>query len=200
MTGHDRQVLHLATGNPGKVAELTDLLGHRYEIRPRPADLVETVEDGDTLEANAVKKAREVTEHTGGMAVSDDSGLFVDALGGGPGVRTGRFAGESATDADNRAKLLDELAGVEPAARAAAFRTVMAVMWPDGRLETVEGAVHGRIAIEARGDGGFGYDPLFLPDEAGGLTFAEMGAEAKHAISHRGRAVAALLALLEAMS
>lgn len=189
--------LVLATGNPDKVAELRQLLGDRYRIRGRPADLAETIEDGETLEANALKKAREVVASVGALAVADDTGLFVDALGGRPGVRTARYAGENATATDNLTKLLSELGGVtDSAERTARFRTVIAAVWPDGSEVVVEGAVEGVIATEVSGDAGFGYDPVFIPTEGDGRTFAEMTGEEKNRISHRGRAVSALLARL----
>lgn len=202
MSGPARPVLTLATGNQGKVAELVALLGDRYEIRPRPAELPETVEDGDTLDANARKKAREVAAACGTAAVADDSGLFVDALGGRPGVHTARFAGPGATHDQNIDLLLAELDGLAgvggPEDRRAEFRTVIVVAWPEGAETVVEGRVAGVITTERRGSDGFGYDPVFAPDEAAGLTFAEMTLDAKNRISHRGRAIGALLAALQA--
>ena len=190
----DRPSLVLATGNPDKVVELRALLGDRYDVQPRPSDLAETVEDGETLEANALKKAREVAARTGELSIADDTGLFVAALGGRPGVRTGRYAGEEATYDENVDKLLDELAGaVGPEQRAADFRTVIAARWPDGSELTVEGRVDGWIPTERRGDGGFGYDPVFVPTEGDGRSFAEMSADEKNALSHRARAITALL-------
>jgi XTP/dITP diphosphohydrolase len=192
-----RPAMVLATSNPGKVAELADLLGDRYAVQPRPAELPETVEDGESLEANALKKAREVAAHTGCLAVADDSGLFVAALGGRPGVRTGRFAGPGASDDDNVDRLLSELAGGGAGAeRGAEFRTVIAAVWPDGRELVVEGRVGGSISAARRGEGGFGYDPVFVPADGDGRTFAEMGLTAKQGLSHRARAIAALLAEL----
>ena len=189
--------LTLATANPGKVTELVSLLGDRYEIRPRPADLAETDEDGETLEANARKKAAEVVAHCGTLAVADDSGLFVAALAGRPGVHTARFAGPDATHDENIDLLLAQLAPhPDPAERHAEFRTVIVAAWPDGRELVVDGRVPGSITAERRGADGFGYDPIFAPDEGDGLTFAEMSLEAKNRISHRGRAIAALLAQL----
>ncbi len=196
-SGPERRSLVLATGNPDKVVELRALLGDRYDVQPRPADLPDTVEDGDTLEANALKKAREVAASTNALSVADDTGLFVAALDGRPGVRTGRFAGENATYAQNVDKLLAELAGLDGLeARAADFRTVIAARWPDGSELTVEGRVGGWIPPERRGDGGFGYDPVFVPTEGDGRSFAEMTADEKNALSHRARAIDALLQAL----
>ena len=193
----ERPVLTLATANAGKVTELVSLLGQRYDIRPRPAELPETDEDGETLEANARKKAREVVADTGTLAVADDSGLFVEALGGRPGVHTARFAGANASHDQNIDLLLAELADrTDPDQRRAEFRTVIVAAWPDGRELVVDGRVAGVITTERRGDDGFGYDPVFAPDEGAGLTFAQMPLEAKNRISHRGRAIAALLEVL----
>lgn len=182
--------LVVASTNPGKIAELVELLGHRFEVLARPDDLADTVEDGDTLEANATKKASEVAAATGHLAVADDTGLFVDALGGRPGVRTARFAGPDATDDQNVAKMLADLDGVED--RRARFRTVIAMTDPDGTTRLASGAVEGTLATARTGDGGFGYDPIFIPDEGDGLTFAQMGRPAKQRISHRARALQAL--------
>lgn len=186
-------VLVVASGNPGKIAELVQLLGDRFQVRPRPEDLAETIEDGETLEANAVKKATEVADHVGAAALADDTGLFVDALDGRPGVRTARFAGPQATNEENVAKLLDDLAGVDVADRRARFRTVIAMVEPDGTTRLAAGTVEGTIATEVRGAEGFGYDPVFVPDEGDGRTFAEMGLEEKQKISHRARALRSLL-------
>ena len=126
------------------------------------------------------------------VKLADDTGLEVEALGGAPGVFTARFAGEGATYAENVARVLAEMQGVPPDQRGARFRTVALVHFPDGRQVAVEGAVAGTIADTARGDGGFGYDPVFIPEEGDGRTFAEMSSEEKHALSHRGRAFRAL--------
>jgi XTP/dITP diphosphohydrolase len=196
-----RPVIVLATSNEGKVAELVDLLGDRYDVEARPQDLAETVEDGETLEANALKKAREVAAHSRQLAVADDSGLFVAALGGRPGVKTGRFAGAAASDDDNVRLLLSELDGaaaVDGGARAAEFRTVIAAVWPGGPELVVEGRVAGRISTARRGDRGFGYDPVFVPAEGDGRTFAEMSLSEKKELSHRSRAITALLSALGA--
>ena len=185
--------LVLASANPDKVREIQELLTG-LDIEPRPADLPDVDETGETLEENARLKAVAVMEATGLTAVADDTGLEVVALDGAPGVRTARFAGEKATYADNVAKMLDVLTGVED--RRARFRTVALVRFPDGREVVAEGAVDGVIAEEARGSEGFGYDPLFVPSEGDGRTFAEMTAEEKHDLSHRGRAFRALRELL----
>ena len=126
-------------------------------------------------------------------AVADDTGLEVDSLGGAPGVRSARFAGDDATYVDNVMKLLDALSDLpEPEERSARFRTVALATFPDGREVMADGAVEGAIALGPRGDNGFGYDPVFVPSEGDGRTFAEMSADEKHAISHRGRAFRAL--------
>ena len=183
-----------ASANPDKVAEIAALLDGVVELVPRPADVPDVVEDSDTLEGNARLKAVAIVEATGEPAVADDTGLFVDALGGAPGVWTARYAGEGATYAENCAKLVDALDGV--ADRAAAFRTVVLARWPSGEEVVVEGVCAGRIATAPRPGRGFGYDPLFVPDEGDGRAFSEMTAAEKNAISHRGRAFTALLAEL----
>lgn len=182
----------LATANPDKVVELEELLGDRFEVQPRPADLAETIEDEDSLEGNAIKKATEVAQATGAWALADDTGLFVDALDGAPGVHTARYAGPEATYEQNVDLLLASLADVQPDDRTATFRTVVALIGPDGAGLTAEGAVDGYIAAQRLGSGGFGYDPVFEPIEGGGRTFSEMSREEKHELSHRSRALAAL--------
>lgn len=186
-----------ASANPDKVAEIAAILGEAVELLPRPADVPDVIEDADTLVGNARLKAVALVEATGLPSVADDTGLEVDALGGAPGVYTARFAGEEATYADNRQKLLIELAGVPDDERGAAFRTVALVRWPDGRELAVEGVCPGTIATEERGDRGFGYDPVFVPTEGDGRTFSEMSEDEKHEISHRGRAFRALIAALD---
>ncbi|MCP3991336.1 MAG: RdgB/HAM1 family non-canonical purine NTP pyrophosphatase [Actinomycetia bacterium] len=189
--------LVLATANQGKVSEIRQLLGDRYEVVARPADLAETIEDGETLEANALKKAREVAASANALAVADDTGLFVDALDGRPGVHSARYASPEADDEANIDKLLSELAEIsEDGGRRAAFRTVMAAVWPEGNELLVEGMVTGHISQARRGSAGFGYDPVFVPAEGDGRTFAQMTGEEKNRISHRGRAVAGLVAAL----
>ena len=187
-----RAVLVCASANPHKVAEMEELLAGVVDLWPRPAGLPDVVEDADTLEGNARLKAAAVAAATQRGAVADDTGLEVDALDGAPGVRSRRFAGEHATDADNRALLLARLAAVPEAERTARFRTVVMVCLPDGAEIVTEGVCEGTIAGAERGDRGFGYDPLFVPSDGDGRTFAEMTADEKHAISHRGRAMRAL--------
>ena len=196
MTPDRRRRLVLATTNPGKVAELVALLGDQFAVEARPEDLEDTVEDADTLAGNARKKACDVAAATGAAALSDDTGLFVAALGGRPGVHTARFAGPDATSADNIAALLDALADVED--RRAHFRTVIALIDETGAELTAEGRVDGVITRTPSGGEGFGYDPVFVPDEGDGRTFAEMSREEKAALSHRGRALERLLELISA--
>ena len=185
--------LVLATANADKAAEIRTILApFGVELLPRPGDLGDVAETGATLEENARLKAEALTRATGLPAVADDTGLLVDALGGAPGVFSARYAGEHATYADNVAKLLAELAGVGLEARTARFETVALARWPDGREVVGRGVVEGLITTEPRGTAGFGYDPVFVPAEGDGRTFAEMTAEEKHGLSHRGRAFRAL--------
>ena len=190
--------LDCASANPDKVAEMADVLDGHAVLLPRPAGVGEVVEDADTLEGNAILKARAVCDFAGAAALADDTGLEVDALGGAPGVWSARYAGPGASYADNLARLLNEMRDVPPSQRAARFRTVAAVWFPDGTSLSAEGIVDGAITSEPRGAGGFGYDPVFAPAEAGGLTFSEMGPAAKNAMSHRARALRTLLELLRA--
>lgn len=180
-----------ASANPDKVAEIQALLLGVVDLLPRPEAVPDVVEDADTLIGNARLKAAAIVEATGLPALADDTGLEVSALGGAPGVYTARYAGEGCSYADNRHKMLDELADVVD--RRAAFRTVALALWPDGTEVAVEGVCPGTITTEERGVAGFGYDAIFAPDEGDGLTFSEMGVDAKHVVSHRGRAFRALL-------
>ena len=187
-----------ASANPDKVAEIALVLDGLVELEPRPAELGDVIEDAPDLEGNARLKAAAVCEAAGAAAVSDDTGLEVDALDGAPGVFSARYAGEHATYQDNVDKLLAELervGAVTPEQRRARFRTAVMVVWPDGQELLVEGVVEGWISLEPSGAGGFGYDPVFVPAGRDGKTFAEMGDE-KHEISHRGRAFRALAAAL----
>ena len=186
-----------ASANPDKVAEMAGVLEGHVLLLPRPAGMGDVAEDADTLEGNALLKARAVCDFAGAAALADDTGLEVDALGGAPGVWSARYAGPGASYADNLARLLSEMRDVPVPQRTARFRTVAAVCWPDGASVVAGGVVEGAITTELRGKGGFGYDPVFAPTEANGLTFSEMGAAAKNAMSHRSRALRALLELLE---
>jgi XTP/dITP diphosphohydrolase len=182
-----------ASANPHKVAEIFDLMGGVIDLQPRPESLADVVEDADTLVGNARLKAVAVCNATGLPALADDTGLEVDALNGAPGVRTARFAGEHATDADNRAKMLRELSGK---ARSCRFRTVALLRFPDGREVVAEGVCEGSIAEAEIGERGFGYDPLFIARDGDGRTFAQMNVDEKHELSHRGKAFRALSQLL----
>lgn len=185
--------LVVASKNPDKIAEVEAVLSRLGVVGEivRGLDWPDVEETEDTLEGNALLKAREVAAVTGIPALADDTGLEVDALGGDPGVWSARYAGPEATYADNVAKLLESMDG-EPY-RKARFRTVMALVSPDGHEWVAEGVVEGSITDEARGSGGFGYDPVF---EVDGRTLSEMGVEAKNRISHRARAISNLAAKL----
>jgi XTP/dITP diphosphohydrolase len=175
------------------VAILEPLVGDRIVILPRPIEIGEIEETGTTLEQNAELKARAVAEATGLAALADDTGLEVDALGGAPGVYSARYAGKDASDEENIAKLLGELKGRID--RAARFRTVVVLAFPDGRILSASGTAEGWIGEIARGGSGFGYDPIFVP--AGGTrSFAELAGEEKDAVSHRGAAIRSLAPLL----
>lgn len=183
-----------ATHNAHKVSEVQAVLGSEYQlVTATEAGITEEIpETQPTIEGNALQKARYVYEHTGLNCFADDTGLEVEALNGAPGVYSARYAGEHVSYADNNVLLLKNLVGCEN--RKARFRTVIALI-VDGKEYLFEGRVEGTIATEPHGEGGFGYDPLFVP-EGSQLTFAEMSSEAKNKISHRGRAVAKLVAFL----
>ena len=183
----------LATANAHKAVEIRAVLAEvGMDVIARPVGVPDVDETSDTLEGNALLKARAVCDATGRPAIGDDTGLFVSALNGDPGVCSARYAGPAAIDSDNVRKLLSALSEVDDADRAARFRTVIAVAYPDGSAVTVEGVLDGWIVEEARGERGFGYDPVFASAELGGRTLAEVSAEEKNAISHRARALAAL--------
>ena len=183
-----------ASANPHKVEELARLLPTWVDLVPRPSDIGDIDEDAPTLEGNAIIKAVEIANHASEWAIADDTGLEVDALNGAPGVRSARFAGEQATDSENRALLLVKLDGVVN--RSARFRTVVALVSSKGDIHFVGGECAGTIADSERGDNGFGYDSLFIPTDGDGRTFAEMTGPEKDAVSHRGRALAQLPELL----
>lgn len=155
----------------------------------------EVIEDGDTFEANAIKKAREIAKYTGLPALADDSGLVVDTLNGAPGVYSARYAGEDATDEANNAKLVKNLRGISASHRTAHFCCAMALATSDGRVQTTEAIWEGRILTTPRGANGFGYDPLFyVPTH--NRTSAELSSEKKNRLSHRGQALRAILPLI----
>lgn len=192
--------IHCASANPDKVREIEDLfrehLGDTVALLPRPTEVPDVDENADTLIGNARLKAQAIVDATGTPAVADDTGLFVDALPGELGVRTARYASDRPEHANdpygaNRQKLLESLESQEcltPESRRARFVTVAVVMWPDGRELAVEGECRGTIALTERGEHGFGFDPLFMPDEFPDQTFAELGDDVKNRISHRARA------------
>ncbi|EPR32420.1 Nucleoside-triphosphatase rdgB [Alkalidesulfovibrio alkalitolerans DSM 16529] len=185
----------LATRNQGKITELAELLkGTGLAVLGLDAfpGAPEVEETGETFEDNALLKARAIAAFTGITAVADDSGLAVDALSGAPGVRSARYAGEDATDATNNARLLRELSGVPLEKRTARFVCVMAAVSPSGDEVVVRGEWEGRVADQARGEGGFGYDPLFV-DPVDGRHAAELPRDEKNRRSHRGAAMRALL-------
>jgi len=192
----DRPQVVMASANPDKVAEIALLMQDVVDIAPRPPEIPDVVEDADTLEGNARLKAKAIADATGMPAIADDTGLEIDHLDGAPGVYTARFAGEGATYADNVAKTLEVLDGVALQDRTARFRTVALLRHPNGDELVCHGVVEGHIALEPSGDGGFGYDPIFVPVDGPGGTFAEMDPEAKHATSHRGRPFRPLKAAL----
>ena len=183
-----------ASANPHKVEELARLLPSWVELVARPSDIGDIDEDAPTLEGNAIIKAVEIANHASEWAISDDTGLEVEALNGAPGVRSARFAGDHATDSENRALLLAKLDGVTN--RSARFRTVVALVSSKGDIHFVGGECVGTITESERGDSGFGYDSLFIPADGDGRTFAEMTGPEKDAVSHRGRALAQVPELL----
>lgn len=192
----------LATRNRHKGEELMALLGDLgITIRTLAdfPDAPDVDEDGATCAANAVKKAREIAHATGMVAVADDTGLEVEALGGRPGVYAARYAGEQATYEDNCRKLLQELAGVPTQKRTAKFLTVAAIADPTGQVQVTQGILEGRITDEPIGDRGFGYDPVFFLPELG-KTLAELTPEEKNGLSHRAKAFANMRVILKTLS
>ena len=184
-----------ATNNAHKLSEVAQVVGDKFElVTLRECGITEDIPENEpTLEGNALARARYVYSRTGLNCFADDTGLEVDALNGEPGVRSARYATDGHDDEANKRLLLERMQGVE--SRAAQFRTAVALIM-DGKEYLFEGIVRGDIACEEHGAGGFGYDPLFLP-EGGALTFAEMSAKAKNEISHRGRAVRKLAEFLK---
>jgi XTP/dITP diphosphohydrolase len=198
--GSEPRTVVVATSNPGKLVEIRHALapvGWRFVTVTDLGLAVPRVrETGDTFAENAIIKATAYRDLTGLPALADDSGLVVDALAGRPGVRSSRFSGEHATDAENNAKLLDELDGFGPEMRSARFQCVVILLDEAGEITTGCGSCEGRIGFVAKGKGGFGYDPLFLPSDTPGFAMAELDMAEKNAISHRGKALAELAAAL----
>ncbi|MEX2504959.1 MAG: RdgB/HAM1 family non-canonical purine NTP pyrophosphatase, partial [Egicoccus sp.] len=189
-----------ATANVKKLAEIRAMLDHLdVEVVPMTdLGVASPVEDGDTFEANALIKARACRVATALPAVADDSGLEVDALDGAPGVYSARYAGEDADDAANNAKLIAALRDVPDVQRTARFVSAVAFVTADGDEHVVRGTMEGRIVDEAAGEHGFGYDPYFVCDAAGGRTNAQLSPDEKNALSHRGAAFEAILPVVEA--
>jgi XTP/dITP diphosphohydrolase len=195
----NRRVI-LSSGNMHKVKEIKDIL------KDMPFDVVskdelgfrdfDVEEDGQTLEENALKKAVELSKLVKGVIIADDTGLFVDALNGEPGVYSARYAGEHVSYADNNKKLLKKLEGLPLEKRTAYFKTSIAVVLEDGSSIMAEGRCSGKIGFEPRGENGFGYDPLFIEDKSG-KTLSEMSEEEKNSISHRANALVNLKEKLE---
>lgn len=192
MTDGPRHVV-LATGNPHKVEEVARILGSGWSVTARDPGIEET---GITFEENALLKARAVCAATGELAVADDSGIEIDALDGRPGIHSARWTAEP----DWIPRMLRELGGIAGRARSGRYVAAAAAVWPDGFEVVVRGAVEGHVPDQPRGAGGFGYDPIFVPVEGDGRTFAEMDPDEKHAMSHRGRAVRALVEHLDRRS
>ena len=193
--------LVLATRNAKKLAELDRLLtGAGLDVQILGSDafseLPEIEETGSTFAENSLIKARAVSTHTGLIAIADDSGLCVDALNGQPGIYSARWAGQGATDESNVDLVLEQIREVEPARRTAHFACAAALVLPSGKEYVVQGQVNGVLLTQRRGVGGFGYDPIFLPDGFD-ITTAEMTSEQKDAISHRGQAMRALVLVIQ---
>jgi XTP/dITP diphosphohydrolase len=193
------RALVVATRNRGKLKEIQALLAGVVDVVSCAVDypdFPDTIEDGETFQANALKKAREAMLYTGLPALADDSGLVVDVLEGRPGVYSARFAGEGAGDAANNLRLLEEMAAVPPGQRQAAFVCQLAFVTPQGEEQFFDGRIGGTILTAPRVEGGFGYDPLFLVNGFE-RTMAELGLSEKNAISHRGQALQQFRTFLE---
>jgi len=200
MATHQPLELLLATGSSGKIREIremTDGLDWNWRSLAEFPAVPEAIEDGTTFIENATRKALHYSQRTGLPALADDSGLEVDALGGRPGVDSAYFAGLPRDDAANNRLLLEKLRGISPPLRTARFRCCMVLAIGGDVVAQTEGAIEGRIIEEARGPGGFGYDPLFLIEELGKTT-AELPPAQKNAISHRGRALSKMIPLIRA--
>lgn len=185
----------VATGNEGKMKEIRQILGEENilfsSLKDEDLQDVEIVEDGDSFKANAVIKAKKISELTGQMVLADDSGLEVDYLDKAPGIYSARYLGEDTPYTVKNQHIIDALDGVEEEKRTARFVCAMACVFPDGQMITTEGVIEGRIGYEERGSHGFGYDPIFYVPEFG-CTTAELTPEEKNKVSHRGRALVAM--------
>ncbi len=188
----NKKTLVVSSSNTGKIKEIKSILSElNLDVVSKDEvglSELEVIEDKDTLEGNAIKKALEIYKHTKGLVMSDDSGLFVEHLGGAPGIYSARYAGIDNDDKANNAKLLNDLKDVSLENRNAKFKTVIAIVLEDGSVETVVGECAGKILTEARGVSGFGYDPLFIPNGYD-KTFAELDSSIKNSISHRRNAL-----------
>ena len=196
-----RMKIVFATGNSGKLREASEILGEGFEL-VAPADLGITEdipETGETLTENSIQKARYLYERLGCDCFADDTGLEVDALGGAPGVYTARYAGEDKDFNKNMDKVLEELQGLEGEARRARFKSVITLI-VNGEEHLFEGTLEGIISQEKSGNGGFGYDPIFIADEYPGLTLADITEEQKNDISHRGKALRAMAEWLKSQN
>lgn len=181
MAGAEPRTVVFATGNEHKIAEVAEILGSRWQVTAHDPDVEET---GATFEDNALLKAKAAAEATGELAIADDSGIEIDALDRRPGIHSARWTAED----DWIPRVLRELEGVSGERRSARYVAAAAAVWPDGFEVVVRGEVEGHVPDVPRGTGGFGYDPIFVPAEGDGRTFAEMSADEKHELSHRGRA------------
>ena len=203
----EKRKIVFASANPGKIREASEILGEGFEIiSAAEAGVTEDIpETGSTLRANSLQKAEYIYKKTGMDCFADDTGLEVDILGGAPGVHTARYAGEGKDFNANISKLLSEMERAEragghpgsqlPMTRKARFRTSVTLII-GGEIHNFDGVMEGEIARERSGEGGFGYDPVFIPDGCGGLTAAEIPEEEKNAISHRGKSLRAMAAFL----
>ena len=189
----------ISTGNQHKVDEIKNILKDLpFEVISKTQlgiENLQVIEDGNTLEENSIKKAKALSEMTDYMVIADDSGLFVDALDGQPGIYSSRYGGEEGNDSKNNERLLKELKNTPLEKRSGRFRTVIALIKEDKEAITIEGQCKGSIAFEKKGQGGFGYDPVFIP-EGYNKSFAELGKELKNEISHRAKALEKLKKLL----
>lgn len=192
----------VSSSNKHKIDEIKKILkGLKIEVLSKDEvglEKIEVEEDGTTLEENAMKKAKELSNNIEGIIIADDTGLFVDELNGAPGVYSARYGGENASYEDNNKKLLNELKGIPLEKRTAKFKTVIAIVMEDKSVQCVSGECSGKIGYEPKGNNGFGYDPLFIVDKYD-KTFAELGEDIKNKISHRANALLNLRDVIESV-